>query len=63
MFHFVTSVSDDSDLATFASLVKEIFDSEDVYHKRIEAEAKVRHLLKTSPMRLGWSLILLSLIR
>ena len=53
MFHFVTSVSDDSDLATFASLVKEIFDSEDVYHKRIEAEAKVRHLLKTSPMRLG----------
>ena len=44
--HFITSILDASDLSTSASLVKEIFDSEEVYHKRVEAEAKVRHLLK-----------------
>lgn len=59
---FLSSILGASDSSTSASLLKEIFDSEEVYHKKLEAEAKVRHLLKTSPLRLGWSLIPLSLI-
>lgn len=49
-------------MSTSASLLKEIFDSEEVYHKKLEAEAKVRYLLKTSPLTLGLSLIPLSQI-
>jgi len=42
-----TSQKDASDLSTSASLLKEIFDSEEVYHKKLEAEAKVDALQLT----------------
>ena len=34
-------------MSTSASFLKDIFDSEELYHKKLEAEAKVRHLLKS----------------